>query len=110
MSRFDLKQGELGNCWMVTAMAALVMDRQRMDKVRLNLESSFLYPSYRSFLLAKASRLITMGCSDSTSGALVKASTHSCMITLHPGEWVEVVVDDMLPVREGYVTPMVFAK
>jgi len=84
-SRFDVNQGEIGNCWVVSAIANLTMDEplfcRVVPKEQGSKEEDFSSDNYAGIFHFKFWQY---------------------------GEWVDVVVDDYLPTREGYVTPFIF--
>ncbi|ESO90128.1 hypothetical protein LOTGIDRAFT_124076 [Lottia gigantea] len=76
-SRFDVRQGELGDCWLLAAVASLTCNEKLFAKV-VSPEQNF---------------------SDEYCG-LFKFNFW------HQGEWVEVVVDDRLPTYNGQLVFM----
>ncbi|KAM7540470.1 hypothetical protein Aperf_G00000041004 [Anoplocephala perfoliata] len=73
LSRFDVRQGELGDCWLLAAVANLAMYEDLLNQV-IPPGQEFDSPDY-------------CGCFR--------------FIFFRFGEWVEVVVDDRLPTRNG---------
>ena len=69
--RFDINQGELGDCWLLAAMANLTMDKRVRARV-IPLDQSFSceYAGLFHFRFWQY------------------------------GEWVEVVVDDLIPTKD----------
>ncbi|XP_040572029.1 uncharacterized protein [Lepeophtheirus salmonis] len=71
-NRFDINQGELGNCWFLAALSNLVEDKRYLDQV-IPPDQSF-HSSYAGIFRFRFWRY---------------------------GRWVEVVIDDRLPTRNG---------
>ncbi|KAH8855087.1 Calpain-B isoform 2 [Schistosoma japonicum] len=81
VSRFDIKQGELGNCWVIAALASLSMYPDLFKQVvppDQSFEKSSKYPYVGMFWF----RLWQFG------------------------NWYDVVVDDRLPTRNGHLVFM----
>nr|XP_054101051.1 calpain-13 isoform X2 [Callithrix jacchus] len=72
VSRFDIKQGKAGDCWFLAALGALTQNPQYMRKILVDERQSF------SHQYAGIFRFRFWQC----------------------GQWVEVVIDDRLPVQE----------
>jgi len=74
--RFDINQGEIGDCWFLAALANLAEDKEAFDRVVPddNLYNAFESDSYCGMFRFRFFRF---------------------------GEWVEVVIDDRLPTRNG---------
>ena len=74
--RFDINQGEIGDCWFLAALANLAEDKEAFDRVVPddNLYNAFESDSYCGLFRFRFFRF---------------------------GEWVEVVIDDRLPTRNG---------
>ena len=71
-NRFDVKQGELGNCWFLAALANLAENKKRFRRVVPR--KQHFYAEYAGIFRFRFWKL---------------------------GEWIEVVVDDRLPTRDG---------
>ncbi|CAH8432796.1 unnamed protein product [Schistosoma rodhaini] len=81
VSRFDIKQGELGNCWVIAALASLSMYPELFNQVvppDQSFEKSSKYP-YVGMFWFRFWRF---------------------------GDWYDVVVDDRLPTRNGHLVFM----
>nr|CAH8831496.1 unnamed protein product [Trichobilharzia regenti] len=82
VSRFDIKQGELGNCWVIAALASLSMYPELFNQVvpvdQTFDKSSSKYP-YVGMFWFRFWRF---------------------------GDWFDVVVDDRLPTRNGHLVFM----
>lgn len=72
-SRFDINQGEIGDCWFLAALANLAENKECFDRV-VPSRQSFNRREYTGMFRFRFYRF---------------------------GEWVEVVVDDRLPTRNG---------
>ncbi|KAA3674706.1 calpain, invertebrate [Paragonimus westermani] len=79
ISRFDVKQGEIGNCWFLAAVASLSMYRELLQQV------------------------IPFGQTLNTNGPQSNSSFTYCGMFWFRfwrfGDWVDVVIDDLLPTR-----------
>lgn len=73
VSRFDVVQGELGDCWLVAAVANLTLN-QKLYSIVVPADQSFERGSYCGIFRFRFWRF---------------------------GKWVEVVIDDRLPTRDG---------
>ncbi|CAH8434695.1 unnamed protein product [Schistosoma margrebowiei] len=81
VSRFDIKQGELGNCWVIAALASLSMYPELFNQVvppDQSFEKSSKYPYVGMFWFR----------------------------FWQFGDWYDVVVDDRLPTRNGHLVFM----
>ncbi|CAH8434169.1 unnamed protein product [Heterobilharzia americana] len=82
VSRFDIKQGELGNCWVIAALASLSMYPELFNQVvpsdQTFNKSSSKYPYVGMFWFR----------------------------FWQFGDWFDVVVDDRLPTRNGHLVFM----
>lgn len=78
VSRFDVNQGELGDCWLVAAMSNLTLNSKLFDRV---------VPSDQSF----------------DAGAYCGLFRFNFW---RFGKWVEVVIDDRLPISKDDRRPM----
>ncbi|XP_044782040.2 calpain-13 isoform X3 [Bubalus bubalis] len=67
-SRFDIQQGEAGDCWFLAALGALTQSPQYLQKILIDQSFSYQYAGIFHFLFWRC------------------------------GQWVEVVIDDRLPV------------
>lgn len=76
-SRFDVKQGELGDCWLLAAVASLTIDQKLLFRV---------VPQDQNF-------------EESYTGCFRFRFWHQ-------GEWIEVVVDDRIPTYYGQLIYM----
>ena len=72
-NRFDINQGRIGNCWFLAALAQLADDDEAYDRV-VPRDQSFSRGKYCGMFRFRFFRF---------------------------GEWVEIVVDDRLPTRNG---------
>ncbi|KAM7534223.1 hypothetical protein Aperf_G00000106135 [Anoplocephala perfoliata] len=87
LSRFDIRQGEIGNCWFVAALACLSMHENLLFEAR-NRRS--VIPSGQSFV-------------ESSDGSGLNANGEFAYVGMfwfrfwQFGHWVDVVVDDRLP-------------
>lgn len=77
IDRFDINQGELGDCWLLAAMSTLAMDKNMLSKV---------LPPDQGF--------------DENYAGIFKFRFWQY------GEWVDVVVDDLLPCLNGKLVYM----
>ncbi|CAL8102904.1 unnamed protein product [Calicophoron daubneyi] len=86
ISRFDVKQGELGDCWLLAALSSLSVHPNLMSQV---------IPSGQSF--------------DTGTSATPDRLPYCGMFWFRMwrfGYWVDVVVDDRLPTRHGHLVFM----
>ncbi|XP_059044681.1 calpain-13 [Mustela lutreola] len=67
-SRFDIQQGEAGDCWFLAALGSLTLNQQHLQKILMDQSFSHQYAGIFRFRFWQC------------------------------GQWVEVVVDDRLPV------------
>jgi len=74
IERFDVNQGEVGNCWFLSALANLAENRRCFDRVVPSGQSFRKDEKYRGIFRFRFFRF---------------------------NQWVEVVVDDLLPTRNG---------
>lgn len=85
LSRFDIRQGELGNCWLLAALACLSMHQNLLFEV---------IPSGQSFV-------------KSSDGTGLNANGGFAYVGMfwfrfwRFGYWVDVVIDDRLPAEGG---------
>ena len=100
--RFDINQGELGNCWFLAAVANLAENRQCFRRVvpkgKLIL---FLlwHPDEQYF-----SKMIWFKDVDGRRSQSFETGRYAGIFRFRFwrfGNWVEVVVDDLLPCRNG---------
>ncbi|VUZ39950.1 unnamed protein product [Hymenolepis diminuta] len=88
LSRFDIRQGELGNCWLLAALACLSMHQNLLFEV---------IPSGQSFV-------------KSSDGTGLNANGGFAYVGMfwfrfwRFGYWVDVVVDDRLPTEGGHLS------
>nr|KAF6307658.1 calpain 13 [Myotis myotis] len=71
VSRFDIQQGDAGDCWFLAALGSLTQNPQHLQKILMNQSFSHQYAGIFCFWFWQC------------------------------GQWVEVVVDDRLPVLNG---------
>ena len=72
-TRFDINQGGVGNCWMLASLANLTLHKNLFNKV---------VPPNQSFDKKEYAGIFHFQ-------------------FWHYGEWVDVVVDDYLPIKGG---------
>ncbi|KAF8561180.1 hypothetical protein P879_07844 [Paragonimus westermani] len=82
ISRFDVKQGEIGDCWFLAAVSSLSIHPELLEKV---------VPSGQSF-----SKKVS-----TTDGKTFPYCGMFWFRFWQFGEWVDVIVDDRLPARNG---------
>ena len=85
--RFDVNQGELGNCWFLSALANLAGSKRYFDRV-VPPDQAFDEDSYRGIFRFRFFRF-----NSNNSNFFAHFNRFN--------SWVEVVVDDLLPTRRG---------
>ncbi|CAH8499076.1 unnamed protein product [Dicrocoelium dendriticum] len=86
VSRFDVRQGEIGDCWFLAALSSLSMYTDLLENV------------------------VPVGQSFETHGAATEKFFPYCGMFWFRfwqfGDWVDVVIDDRLPTRNGHLVFM----
>ena len=116
-NRFDINQGEIGNCWFLAALANLVENRRAFDRVVPANQVHAIEVTNRLLGHNFFSKLMSQYLNMTTNISLIGANRSLCICLLQSfdsdycgifrfrfwrfGEWVEVVVDDRLPTRNG---------
>nr|VZI25976.1 unnamed protein product [Spirometra erinaceieuropaei] len=85
ISRFDVQQGELGDCWLLAAVASLSLHENLFQQV---------VPMGQTFTPSENGQAV------SQEGAISYAGMFWFRFWRF-GQWVDVVVDDRLPVKSG---------
>ncbi|KAL4612835.1 calpain-2 catalytic subunit-like [Arapaima gigas] len=94
-TRTDICQGALGDCWLLAAIASLTLDKEILARV---------IPPGQSFQENYAGIFHFQVREDRVGGKQMQSSPVSCCSFLQfwqYGEWVDVVIDDRLPTRNG---------
>ncbi|RLW06958.1 hypothetical protein DV515_00004129, partial [Chloebia gouldiae] len=112
VSRFDIMQGEIGDCWMLAALGSLTLRKHFLENV-LPKDQGFQddYAGIFHFRRTASGRLFLKPKSSRSPRALLELKVE--VLTLLPpattsvgrfwqyGEWVDVVIDDRLPFLNG---------